>query len=213
MAPEKFIFLIGAPKCATTTLAAALAARPDVHQHGRTKEPRFFTDFARTDWQGPGTEHFRRTLVSDRKAYLEGFPLASRDDWALDASTDYLWCPASCDLIRRFAAESEVKVIAVLRDPIERGVFGVHAHDPGRVSGPDFQVFAARRRGPTPGRPASALLSHPARTVLRSDFRLPRRLSRRPLGPRLPRRSHEYRRRVASCGVFRGDVSAGHNRD
>ena len=50
---QNYIFLIGAPKCGTSNLAAMLGALPEIAL-ARGKEPCFFTDFAERRWSGPG---------------------------------------------------------------------------------------------------------------------------------------------------------------
>jgi hypothetical protein len=126
-APRGFIFIVGAPKCATTTLHRWLSAHPRVHAHEVHKEPRHFTDFGEQPWVGPGTRRFLQTLVTDRKTYLEGFEIGPEGGRALDSSTDYLSCEASPGLIAAFAETRDVRLIAVLRDPIARA-FSEYQH-------------------------------------------------------------------------------------
>jgi hypothetical protein len=124
-----FIFIVGAPKCATTTVHGWLSAHPDVHEHQVTKEPRYFTDFADKAWTGPGIDGFKATLISSPEAYFGGFGAGRDGDggWALDSSTDYLSCEASSGMIARFAETAEARVIALVRDPIERA-FSEYQH-------------------------------------------------------------------------------------
>lgn len=113
--------IIGAPKSGTSSLAHWLGQRPDMTLC-RPKEPRFFTDFADIAWTGPGSERFRRTLIADESIYLQAFGALGPEDWAVDASTDYLWCDRSPELLSAWAARRTVKVIAILRDPIDRAI-------------------------------------------------------------------------------------------
>jgi hypothetical protein len=126
-APSGFIFIVGAPKCATTTLHRWLGTHPSVHAHRTHKEPRHFTDFGDRPWTGASAQSFLLTLVTDRKAYFDGFEIGSNGGRALDSSTDYLSCEASPGLIAEFAETVDVRVIAVLRDPIVRA-FSEYQH-------------------------------------------------------------------------------------
>ncbi len=121
--PNNFLVIIGAPKSGTTTLAALLDQHPAIVL-GSEKEPRFFTDFVEIPWTGPGSEGFLRTLVSEEAAYLSLFADKEKPDaaWAIDASTDYLWCDAAPDRIAAWARRFPTKVICILRDPVERAI-------------------------------------------------------------------------------------------
>jgi hypothetical protein len=98
--PQKFFILIGAPKSGTTTLSKWLGRHPNVQLHP-TKEPRFFTRFSDIEWSGPGAQAFSDSLVSNENSYLEEFKGISAGTWAMDASTDYLWCEDSPELIKK----------------------------------------------------------------------------------------------------------------
>jgi hypothetical protein len=125
--PNGFIFIVGAPKCATTTLHRWLMAHPGVGAFRSTKEPRHFTDFGDWSWTGPGTQRLVSKLVTDRQAYLRGFCIGPDGGRGLDSSTDYLSCEVSPGMIAAFAETAEVRVIAVLRDPIARA-FSEYQH-------------------------------------------------------------------------------------
>ncbi|HIC66274.1 MAG: sulfotransferase [Paracoccus sp. (in: a-proteobacteria)] len=118
---QNYIFLIGAPKCGTSNLAAMLGALPEIAL-ARGKEPCFFTDFAERRWSGPGARAFARIPrdLADYHALFAHKPAAA---WRLDASTDYLWNPAAAGRIADFAARpdvGEIRILAVLRDPVAR---------------------------------------------------------------------------------------------
>ncbi len=114
-----YLFLIGAPKSGTTSVSMRLAQSPDICL-SRLKEPCFFTDFHTRDWAGPGIDGLKSTLVHDWDAYEEMFAAKPDTFWRLDASTDYLSCEASPELIAEFAKRHPVKLVAVLRDPVAR---------------------------------------------------------------------------------------------
>lgn len=119
--PDQFLIIVGAPKCGTTTLANWLGRRSDMVLCAQ-KEPRFFTDFAAIDWQGPVADAFVRTMISDENAYWRAFDNDKGATWGIDASTDYLWCETSAERIKRFAENRRVKLICILRDPVDRAL-------------------------------------------------------------------------------------------
>ena len=117
----QYLFLLGAPKCGVTTLASWLDEREDFVL-ASTAEPRYFTNFHKIAWTGPGAEGFVRSLVGDEAQYLELFAHKPGATWRVDASTDYLWCEESPRLIAQWAKRHRVKAICVLRDPVERAI-------------------------------------------------------------------------------------------
>ena len=122
----KFLMVIGAPKSATTTLANWLSGHPDMVVT-ETKEPRFFTDFDNFEWSGPGGQHFSESLVRDEAAYMQSFAGKPEAGWAVDASTDYLWCEAAAEKIKAWSERFDTKLICVLRDPVDRA-FSEYQH-------------------------------------------------------------------------------------
>lgn len=126
MARRRFLIIIGAAKAGTSTLSAWLGARPDMVLC-REKEPRFFTDFAEHVWTGPGADEFQGSLIADETAYLDAFEGAGEGDWHIDASTDYLWHPEACPRIAAWSRDHEVRLICILRDPVDRA-FSQYQH-------------------------------------------------------------------------------------
>ncbi len=125
--PQNFLFIIGSPKAGTTSLANWLDQRDDMVL-GTIKEPRYFTDFADQVWTGPGSGEFLSTLLADYAVYQNNFKgklhknSATTTGWAIDASTDYLWCEASAAKIKSFSKSRPCKIICILRDPVERAL-------------------------------------------------------------------------------------------
>ncbi|MGB0748698.1 MAG: sulfotransferase domain-containing protein [Magnetospiraceae bacterium] len=117
----KFLIIIGSAKCGTTSLAHWLNQREDMLL-GPIKEPRFFTDFGKRNWTGPGSDIFSETIISSDNAYFANFNGADEETWCIDASTDYIWQPQSAKRIADFSKEHEVKLVAIVRDPVERAV-------------------------------------------------------------------------------------------
>lgn len=115
----QFLIVIGAPKSGTTSLGYWLGQHPSISRC-RKKEPRFFTDFAEIAWQGPGGQGFRASLIREESEYLAAFDWGDGPVWGLDASTDYLWCPAAAERLRAWADRFPTKLVCILRDPVDR---------------------------------------------------------------------------------------------
>ncbi|MFP4275226.1 MAG: sulfotransferase [Paracoccaceae bacterium] len=115
------LIILGTAKAGTSALAAWLGAREDIAP-GRIKEPRFLSDLDAREWTGPGAEEFRATLLADEGAWLANFEHRPGAAWALDASTDYLWCPASPDRIAALAERVPIRLICITRDPVDRAI-------------------------------------------------------------------------------------------
>lgn len=118
---KKLLVIIGSAKAGTTALAHYLPTHPDLVL-GTQKETRFFTHFAEKDWSGPRGNAFKASLIVGHDAYAENFAGLTEDQWAIDASTDYIWCEETPELMRRYAETCDVRVIAIVRDPIDRAV-------------------------------------------------------------------------------------------
>ena len=120
------LFLVGAPKSGTTTLHHWLNRHSDVFM-SENKEPRFFCGFPKEAAYLPNRDGFVRNLVTDQADYAALFEPAGTEKWRGESSTDYLWvneAPGSIFSANR-GAES-VKIIAVLRNPVERA-FSEHS--------------------------------------------------------------------------------------
>ncbi len=138
-----YLFIIGAPKAGTTSIANRLN-RSDQITMSSTKEPLFFTDYRKEDWTGPVCDGLKEQHQSDFAAYDRSFDYKPTTPWRLDASTDYLSCDASPQLIADFAKEHTVKVVAILRDPVARIVSEFqHTLRDGMQSGSLEQSLAA----------------------------------------------------------------------
>lgn len=98
------LFLVGAPRCGTTSLFAYLAGHPDVFAPAE-KEPHFYD----RDLLGAGGP--------SRDEYTELFASATTERWRLDASTLYLYSPGAPAAIA--ADVPDARIIVALRDPVE----------------------------------------------------------------------------------------------
>jgi hypothetical protein len=111
--------IIGAPKAGSSALHAALAAHPDLHLSD-PKEPKYFMcgDAPPPLYTGPGDAHSRREWIWRRDEYNALFHQARPGVLSGESTPFYLF-----DLqAQRRIAETipEVKLIAVLRDPVDR---------------------------------------------------------------------------------------------
>lgn len=118
---NKMLIILGSAKCGTSALAGHLDKHPDIALIDG-KEPRYFTTIHHSAWTGPAGEGFQNSCIASEADYLAGFAELTPETWALDASTDYIWRSESIELIKTFAQTAEVKLVCVLRDPLERAI-------------------------------------------------------------------------------------------
>lgn len=97
-------FIVGAPKCGTTSMCEYLESHPDVFI-STIKEPFFFCDDVPNNKLTPTMER-----------YLELFEGANENHVAVgEGTTLYLYSPAAIDNIRAF--DPNAKIIVMLRNP------------------------------------------------------------------------------------------------
>jgi len=112
-------FLIaGAPKAGTTALHVALARHPQLYL-SRVKEPKYFLTDGRPRAQGgPGDAKTLREQVWERDKYEALFADAPPGTLLGESTSLYLQDP---DALRRIrTAVPDVRIIALLRDPVDR---------------------------------------------------------------------------------------------
>ena len=117
--------LIGAQKAGTTSLYHYLGQHPEIFMSPE-KEPRFFAfEGHALDFAGPGNERLRTTTTT-LAAYQQLFS-GVRDERAVgEASVVYLHHPRVAPAIA--AAIPDAKIVAVLRNPVERAYSGFLYH-------------------------------------------------------------------------------------
>jgi hypothetical protein len=116
--PPEF-FLIGAPKAGTSALHAALAQHPGMFL-SPVKEPKYYLcgDSPPPAYKGPGDKHSNREWIWQRERYLALFDDAPTGMVRGESTPFYLY---NRDARRRIAADRpDAKLIAVLRDPVDR---------------------------------------------------------------------------------------------
>jgi hypothetical protein len=112
-------FIVGAAKSGTTALYRYLRQHPDVYLPD-VKEPRFFSyDPAdRTRYAGPRAHELIDSVVKDQDAYEALYAAVNGESAIGDVSPAYLASPIAAGRIR--AAVPHARIVAVLRDPVER---------------------------------------------------------------------------------------------
>lgn len=113
--------VIGAPKAGSTALHAALAQHPDVFVPTPKETKHFLTAGvppSRNAQRGPGDAHSAQEWVWRRDAYEQLFEGAPAGTLRGESTPFYLWDRAAQRRIH--ATVPGVKLIAVLRDPVDR---------------------------------------------------------------------------------------------
>src|SRR3954463_271831 len=111
--------IIGAPKAGPTALHSALARPPEVHVSS-PKEPKYWLcdDAPPPAWRGPGDAHSQQEWIWRRDEYDALFAGAPRGAVRGESTPFYLW---SRGAHRRIGEQlPEVRLIAVVRDPVDR---------------------------------------------------------------------------------------------
>jgi hypothetical protein len=120
-APERLpdFLIIGAPKAGTTALHAALMQHPQLRL-SVPKEPKYFLcgDAPPPLYVGPGDAHSRREWIWRREDYTRLFADIPGDILCGESTPFYLFDKQSH--LRIAEAVPDVKLIAVLRDPVDR---------------------------------------------------------------------------------------------
>jgi hypothetical protein len=136
--------LIGAPKAGTSALHAALAGHPQVFAT-RPKEPKYYLcgDAPPPAYRGPGDAHSQQEWVWRRSDYERLFAAAPAGSVRIESTPFYLY---STDAHRRIAEDlPDVKLIAIIRDPIDRAYSNwMHLWVDGLEPSGDFVEACAR---------------------------------------------------------------------
>lgn len=117
--------IIGAAKAGTTALYHYLKQHPQVYM-SPNKETNFFAfEGQEPGFSGPGDEEISRSAVVTLEAYEEQFKAVSGEVAIGEASPWYLYSSRAAKNIRRHIPEA--KIIAVLRNPVDRA-FSSYLH-------------------------------------------------------------------------------------
>ena len=106
------LFIVGAAKAGTTSLAYYLQQHPDVYV-SPFKEPHHFSQIA----PSPELRAFFPS-VADEADYLKLFKDARQEKVLCEASTSYLWTEGTPERI--FGRVPDAKIIILLREPVGR---------------------------------------------------------------------------------------------
>lgn len=134
------LFVVGAPKCGTTSLCHYLGSHPDVHI-ARQKEPLFFCS---------DQTHTEPWKISRADEYLALFEPGAGLDWRGEGSVWYLSSRVAAQRIR--AVSPDARIIIMLRNPVDMAA-SLHAQFlySGNETIRDFEAAyaaqPARRRG------------------------------------------------------------------
>lgn len=138
------LFILGAPKCATTSLYSLLTTHSQIFS-APVKEPGYYTRSEVRSDVIAGARH-----LQSEEGYLDLYSAAAEHLVCCDASTSYLRSRIAIDQIA--AISPDTKVIAVYRDPVDL-VSSYHAFllNEGWEDEPDFlkawELQVERRRG------------------------------------------------------------------
>jgi DNA-binding TFAR19-related protein (PDSD5 family) len=115
--------VIGAQKAGTTSLYHYLKQHPEIYM-SPIKEPHFFAvEGAAPDFRGPSPRN--PLTITDLEAYRALFAGVSGETAIGEASPSYLGNPKAPNRIRHYIPEA--KLIAILRNPVERA-FSAYLH-------------------------------------------------------------------------------------
>jgi len=103
-------FIVGAPRCATTTLYEYLNQTPDVFM-SPIKEPNFFSVSINPKIK-------LANMIRDKQKYLNLFKNVTNERAIGEASPTYLWDPKTPELIHKTIPDA--RIIMILRNPVER---------------------------------------------------------------------------------------------
>lgn len=119
------LFVIGAAKSGTTSLANYLNQHPDIYIPP-IKEPKFFTVQDNVfPHRGPGDYVVDLKVIHEMKQYESLYDSAKEYSVCGDASVDYLYYSGAASRIKEY--NSTAKIIIMLRNPIERA-FSAYMH-------------------------------------------------------------------------------------
>jgi len=118
-APRPNVLLIGAPRCASTSLAFALEEHPDIYLCN-PKEPHFLAMHGReTEINGIGSEAFSKNNWMTYQQWTSLFR-DKKERYLLDASVSTMSYPnTSITNILKYCG-NDTKIIVILRNPVER---------------------------------------------------------------------------------------------
>lgn len=132
--PGPNTFIVGAPKCGTTSLHRYLQEHPDVFLP-RIKEPGYFAPDV------PGTKQRQRfAYPADEARYLALFTPAGAVTRIAESSTNYLMSHGAPERIREFTTDP--RIIVMVRNPVDL-IQSLHHHRVSNGTEPIIDLAAA----------------------------------------------------------------------
>jgi Sulfotransferase family len=130
------LFIVGAPKCGTTSLYQYLKGHPEVFM-SVAKEPRYFSPDDALGASGHALRHGR-----DLERYLDLFADAREEKRLGEASVGYIYSRLAPGLIHEF--QPDARIVVMLRNPVDM-IYSLHGQrlSEDREDEPDFAAALA----------------------------------------------------------------------
>jgi hypothetical protein len=112
------LYVVGAPKCGTTSLHYYLGQHADVFVSQKKELHYFSKDELWRNSNGPGDKYALRTVTMSDVEYLDHFQSARGFQYRVDVSPSYLFYDATSGRIAQKSPEA--KIIVMLRNPSQR---------------------------------------------------------------------------------------------
>ncbi|MBX5436088.1 MAG: sulfotransferase [Alicyclobacillaceae bacterium] len=109
--------IVGAAKSGTTSLDRYLDQHPEIYMAPRKETHYFAAPEMPEKFEGPGDEAFTANLIRDEAEYAAMFERVNQEKAIGESSVYYLYYPGCAE---RIARQVDVKIIMVLRNPVER---------------------------------------------------------------------------------------------
>jgi hypothetical protein len=112
--PTPNLFIVGAPKCGTTSLYEYLRQHPQIFfpfdgdGYSRIKEPNHFC---------PELEILEKDAITDLGEYLSLYRGSEHANWRGDASTNHLFSELAAENIKHFSPDA--RILVMLRPPVD----------------------------------------------------------------------------------------------
>lgn len=116
-AKKNFLIIIGGQRCGSSAIFEYLSEHPNIIS-SLQKETRYFLDKDYIIKQRPRYEY-----DGQLETYLKLFPELSdlrNEKWYMDSTPDYMNSPGTAARMKEFFKDNELKLIAILRDPVQR---------------------------------------------------------------------------------------------
>ncbi|MEM7187506.1 MAG: sulfotransferase, partial [Bacteroidota bacterium] len=123
-------FIIGAPKCGTTSMAQWLSEHPNIFM-SKVKEPHYFN------------KDHRHRVVTDRTHYLSLFKDAGPEHHVIgEASVWYLYSEEAVDHILDASTDSPIRFVVMLRNPVKMA-YSLHEQQVFNMNEPETNFLEA----------------------------------------------------------------------